>query len=170
LAWYAFIAESKRRKSWIHGAYWPKLSDNFSGHPSGVNKLAYFYTPGFAGLFYFNARGNGAGALAPEIDVQNAVSHGFANFWPNLVPSARIPRNQWYKIEIVAVGNTAGKAGGSVDWYLDGVHVGSQTLQWETGASTWGYFHYCNGWGGIGGTVPATMTLDWDHVYLSGKN
>jgi hypothetical protein len=51
-----------------------------------------------------------------------------------------------------------------VDWYLDGVHVGSQTLQWETGASTWGYFHHYNGWGGIGGTVPATMTPDWDHV------
>jgi hypothetical protein len=42
-------------------------------------------------------------------------------------------------------------------------------MQWETGATTWGRFSYYDGWGGTGDTVPATMTLDWDHAYLSGK-
>jgi hypothetical protein len=25
-------------------------------------------------------------------------------------------------------------------------------------------------WGGVGDVVPSTMTVDWDHVYMSGKN
>jgi len=154
----------------LYVSYWAKLSANFYGHPSGVNKQAYFFTPAFDGLFYFNIRGQGAGSLSPEVDFQSTVSEGTTNFAPNLIPGAVIPRDQWYLIEVVAVGNTAGNADGSIDVYLNGAHTHHKAMQWQSGASTWGYFYYYNDWGGVGQTVPETMTLDWDHVYLSGKN
>jgi len=158
----------------IYFAYWAKLSANFWGHSSNTNKQAYFYTSLGTGVFFFAAYGAGSNPLEPVIQTQVIISPfgngGNSNLHPNLVPGARIPRNQWYLIEIVAVGNTAGKVDGSIDWYLDGVHVGSYAIQWETGATTWGDVKYYNGWGGVGDTVPATMTVDWDHVYVSGKN
>jgi hypothetical protein len=90
---------------------------------------------------------------------------------PNLVPTARFTRGQWYHVEIVLNGNSSGSADGSVDWWLDGVHVGSKSqLQFTSGATTWGIFELMPVWGGITDVVPATMTLDWDHVYVSGKN
>ena len=166
---YTYFGNSPKRT--IYVAYWAKLSANFWGHSSGVNKQAYFYNPAFQGWFYFSATGVGNGPLVPQVRTQGTQSpFGDTNLSPNLVPSATIPRNQWYKIEIVAVGNTAGKADGSVDWYLNGVHIGSYAIQWETGNSVWGYFYYYNGWGGVGDTVPATMTVDWDHARVSGKN
>jgi hypothetical protein len=73
-------------------------------------------------------------------------------------------------IEVVAVGNTAGNKDGSIDVFLNGVHVTSKAMQWETGSSTWGYFYYYPDWGGTGDTVPYNMWLDWDHAYVSGKN
>jgi hypothetical protein len=87
-----------------------------------------------------------------------------------LVPTATIPRNQYYLLEAVFVGNTAGRQDGSVDWWVNGVHVGSYSVQWETGAVTWVRFHYTTIWGGSAGTVPELMWMDWDHIYLSGKN
>jgi hypothetical protein len=90
---------------------------------------------------------------------------------PNLVPGAVVPRGVWFNIEIVLTGNTAGNADGSIDWYVDGVHVGSKSgLIFTTGAARWDRFTVDPVWGGVGATVPATQTLDFDHVYLSGKN
>lgn len=155
----------------IYIAYWAKLSANFFGHDSEVNKQFYMHTALNAPVFYFSATGTGTASLIPQIRVQSTVSRGTSNLSPNLVPGARIPRDRWYKIEVVAVGNTPGAVDGSVDWYLDGVHIGGVAMQWETGATTWGRFRYTTIWGGVGGpNVPATMTMDWDHAYLSGKD
>jgi hypothetical protein len=159
-------------KKTVYIAVWFKHSANFYGHPSsGVNKLFYMHTStNDAPVFYVNARGIGTGDLTPEIDFQATVSEGYSNIGPNLVPSARIVRDQWNLIEIVAVGNSAGNRDGSIDWYLNGVHVGSKTaIEYESGGTTWQRFSMAPVWGGIGDTVPATMWIDWDHAYLSGK-
>jgi hypothetical protein len=45
-------------------------------------------------------------------------------------------------------------------------------IQWTTAATTFNIFEFNPIWGGLI-TVPAitqTQTMDWDHVYLSGKN
>jgi hypothetical protein len=153
-------------------AFWSKLSANFQGHNSGVNKQFYLYTNNGAPVFYFSAQGVGSGTLTPQIRTQSTVSpSGDANLNPNLVPAAQIVRGQWYLIEVVAVGSTAGNNDGSVDWYMNGVHVGSYTgIRWETGATTWGRMHWTTIWGGVGDTVAAQMDVWWDHIYLSGKN
>jgi len=157
-------------KRTLYVAFWSRFSANFYGHGSNVNKMAYFYTPAFSGLFVLVANGAGTNPLKPEIRFQNTISDGTSNLLPNLVPTATIPRGQWNLIEVVAVGNTAGNKDGSIDVFLNGVHVTSKAMQWETGSSTWGYFYYYPDWGGTGDTVPYNMWLDWDHAYVSGKN
>lgn len=154
----------------LYVSYWARLSSNWYGHDSGVNKQFYAYANGVP-VMYMDASCVYNGAITPRIALQDTKSNGTSDLLPNLVPSARIIRGQWYHIEVVLVGNTAGVKDGSVDWYLDGVHIGSYSVQWQTGAATWNLFHYTTIWGGVGGpTVPATQYMDWDHVYLSGKN
>jgi hypothetical protein len=153
----------------VYAAFWTKFSANFYGHASNVNKQAYFRTPAFNGLFVFVANGAGTNALYPEIRIQGTVTYGTYNLAPNLVPGAIIPRGQWNLVEIVAVGNTAGNTDGSIDVYLNGIHVTSYAMQWESGGTTWGYFTGYPDWGGTGDTMPATCWMDWDHAYVSGK-
>jgi hypothetical protein len=152
----------------LYISYWGKLSTNFYGHLTSVNKQLYEWANG-SNVFYFEAAGVGTGPLSPEIVLQGTPTDGV--YGPNLVPSAHFTRGQWYHIEIVLNGNSSGTKDGSVDWWLDGVHVGNKTgLQFTSSATSWGIFEFTPVWGGVTDNVPATMTLDWDHVYLSGKN
>jgi hypothetical protein len=159
----------------VYVAYWAKLSANFYGQ--GVaDKQFYMYTASPNGAIpYFATSGPGTLPLKPMIIQQGSIRWSplaldGSNLNPNLVPNAAVPRGSWYLIEVVFVGNTAGNMDGSVDWWLNGVHVGSYSVQWETGAVTWVRFHGTTIWGGTNQTVPATMDVWWDHVYLSGKN
>jgi hypothetical protein len=153
----------------LYLTYWAKLSSNFYGHPTGFNKQFYLWAGG-APIFFLDASGVGNGSLTPRPVLQGTP--GDAVLSPNLVPSATIPRGRWYNIEILLTGNTSGTTNGAVDWWVDGVHVGSYQLRRFTssGATTWELFTFRPVWGGAGGTVPATMTLDMDHIYMSGKN
>ena len=161
-----FITGNKRT---LYIAQWIRYSANWYGHPSGVNKMAYFHTSaGDIPVLVFSAIGAGTGPLSPQVWTQ----YPNANLTPNLVPNAEIIRGQWNLVELVAVGNTAGNVDGSVDWYLNGVHVGSYVLQWQAGATTWGRVHYTTIWGGyMGGaaSIPATQWRDSDHLRLSEK-
>ena len=155
----------------LYVTWWGKYSANFYGHISNFNKQVYFGANGpLAGQVFFAANGAGTAPLSPVMDAQP----GFATdglFPPNLVPAAVVPRNQWFMIEVVLVGNTAGGSDGTMDWYLNGVHVGNRTgLKFTTAATSWDRIDLDPVWGGAGGTVPVTMTFDTDHVYISGKN
>jgi len=156
----------------LYATYWMKYSSNWTGHNTGINKQAYAWVTDGGGYtpFVMEAEGSGTQPLKPRPILQRMIK-GDGNYEPNLVPNATIPRGKWFQIEIVLTGNSAGTANGSMDIYLDGVHVTSVGgLQWTTGATAWNIFELYPVWGGIGDTVPATMTADWDHVYLSGKN
>jgi uncharacterized protein YjdB len=150
-------------------SYWAKYSTNWQGHATGINKHVYVWN-GNDPLFVMEAEGVGSGPLVPRPAIQRTV-RGDGMYEPNLVPSAVIKRGAWFHIEVVLTGNTSGSANGSMDWWLDGVHVGSVGgLQWSSGTTNWGIFEIYPVWGGVGGTpVASTMTFDWDHVYLSGK-
>jgi len=152
----------------LYISYWAKLSSNFWGHLTGVNKQFYEWADGKP-IFFFEAHGVGTGSLTPQVVLQGTQSD--ATFSPNLVSSARIPRGQWYHVEILLTGNTSGSANGVVDWWLDGVHVGSRSgLRYTSGTTSWNEFAFRPVWGGLTDRVPATMTLDLDHLRLSGKN
>jgi uncharacterized protein YjdB len=153
----------------LYISFYAKASSNWYGHDSYTNKQFYAHANGEPVMF-FSAHSRYNGAITPVIQLQSTASHDDFDLMPNLVPTARIIRGQWYRIEVVLVGNTAGTRDGSVDWWLNGVHVGSYSVQWLAAAARWDLFHYTTIWGGVGGpNVPATQTMDWDHVYLSSK-
>lgn len=154
----------------LYVSYWSRVSTNWYGHDSGVNKEFYAYAGG-SPYVYFNLRCMYNGAITPDIALQDMAVGGTHDISPNLVPSARITRGQWYHIEVVLVANTANTSDGSLDWWLDGVHIGSYSgLRFSSSGATWNLVHWTTIWGGVGGpNVPATMTKDIDHMYLSGK-
>jgi hypothetical protein len=159
----------------IYICFAAKLSANWVGNGSGVNKYLYEWTTVPHPSFFFAAYGTGSSPLEPRVMFQDMVvspNPGFVS--PNLVPGARIIRGQWQTIEIYIQGNTAGQADGVVDWYLDGVHIGhvASGIQFSSGATAFKVFEIYPIWGG-GNTSPAitaTQTMDWDHVYVSGRN
>ena len=165
---HAGLQFSGRRVLYI--SYWMKYSANWRGHNTGINKHAYAWVSAGYTPFVMEAEGYGTGTLRPRPILQRMIK-GDGNYAPNIVPTATIPRGAWFKIEIVLTGNSSGTANGSMDIYLDGVRTTSYGgLQWTTGATSWDIFELHPVWGGIGDTVPSTQTIDWDHVYVSGKN
>jgi uncharacterized protein YjdB len=153
-----------------------KLSSNWIGNGSGTNKLMYEWTQNPSNpAFFFSAHGTGSGPLLAQVNLQGIVVYpgGIGNLVPNLVPGAQIIRGRWQTLEAVMVGNSAGTADGTVDWWLDGVHIGSyRGIQWSTVATTFTTFDLRPIWGGVDSSQPITQTQtqDWDNVYLSGKN
>jgi hypothetical protein len=161
-------------KRTVYIALWTKYSANWYGHPSGINKLFYLFTSSGNPALVFSAIGGGYSPLSPQVWLQGVVYYpgGSGNLGPNLVPAAEVTRDQWILLEVVAVGNTAGNRDGSVDWYMNGVHVGSYPMQWSPGATTWSRVHWTTIWGGWlqgAAVVPATQWRDSDHFYISEK-
>lgn len=177
-----FVAGSSPDAAWLyiprhHTVYisvWYRYSDNWTGHETGVNKQFYVWTNGNAPSVVFYADGAGNNPLVPSVTIQDCIVplNSELHRSPNLVPSARIIRGKWHHLEAVLVGNTAGSANGSLDWYLDGVHIGSYSgIQYIQGDALWGDVNVAPVWGGIGGpNVPSTQTWDIDQFYMSGKN
>ena len=155
----------------IYVTYWAKYSANFYGHISNYTKQFYMGANGQPGqIFTLVSASPGDAPLVPRVCLQSALGTD-GIFLPNLVPGAVVPRGQWFYMEFVLTGNTAGNADGSVDWYMNGVHVGSKSgLKITTTATAWTLLSFDPVYGGTGGTVPADQWLDIDHVYLSGKN
>jgi len=176
-----FVAGSAACDSWlfvpsnlhtVYVSWWFKYSSNWWGQSTGTNKQLYVWTNGDHPTMYVFAEGSGSGELTPYATVQGSQvpRNSELLLGPNLVPSARIIRGRWHHMELVLVGNTPGTANGSLDLYLDGVHVSSYSgMQFITGDALWGDVNYAPVWGGLGGSVPQTQTFDIDHFYMSGK-
>jgi hypothetical protein len=149
-----------------------KLSSNWYGHPSSnVNKQMHIFIGGVNHVFTL-AQGAGTGTLRAEIWLQGIANLGSeVNLAPNLGQPATLVRGQWQRWEIVMKANSAGTPDGTIDWWLDGVKVGSYTgIQFTSGASRWEVLQWSPTWGGIGSTVPADQFESLDHIYISGKN
>jgi hypothetical protein len=155
----------------LYVSYWAKFSSKWYGHDSGVNKQFYAHANGVPNVV-MTARCVYNGPITPDFGLQDMAVGGTYDISPNLVPTARITRGQWFHIEVVLVGNTANTSDGSIDWWLDGVHIGSYSnMRFNNAAAGWDLLHYTTIWGGVGGpNVPATQTEDYDHYYISGKH
>jgi hypothetical protein len=162
----------------LYVAYWARVSSNWQGPDAGINKQFYVYTSTGEPSVVFAINGVNSDPLTPVVEGQDIIrggaGHGDAqnpDWGPNLVPSARVPRGEWYQVEATIVGNTAGAADGSIDIYVNGVHVASYAnIQFTSGAARWALFHYTNIWTGVAAVTRQAQTLDFDEIYLSGKN
>ena len=157
-------------------SFWFKISPNWQGHPTTVNKMLHINIGG-SNRVVVNLWGSGSGTMQAGILLQGILAGGnfdggtSANFYPNLGPTGAVVRDRWYHEEVVLVGNTSGSANGSVEWWLDGVKIGSRTgIQFTSGNGYFGeQIAWAPTWGGGGSTVSSTMYEYMDHLYLSGK-
>jgi hypothetical protein len=162
----------------LYISYWARLSKNWEGSDSGIDKQFYVYTSSGVPSVVFTAHGTEYEPKSPVVEGQDILAGGIGSdtrdpdFGPNVIPTATIPRGEWYRMEMVVVGNSPGKRDGSIDWYVNGAHVGSYSkIQFTPGAAQWSVFHFTNLWTGDSTfKTRESQTLDFDHVYLSGKN
>jgi len=170
-------AQSWANKSWnyrtLYLSVWMKISSNWQGHPTGANKVVHLFISG-SNHVVLNLWGSGSGMMQIGILLQGIVNDGTgttaANWLPNLGPTGEIVRGKWYHVEVVGVGNTAGAANGTVDWWLDGVKIGSHSgIQYVSGAGMWEGMNWSPTWGGGGSVVSSTMSMSFDHFRMSGK-
>jgi hypothetical protein len=154
----------------LYYAVWMKFSANWVGHPSLVNKTL-FISLNDQNLLFIAGYGAGSDPLLCSIGLQSIQNLGVSSFWhPNLVPNAHFTRGQWDLLELVVKSNTSGNADGSVDVYLNGVHITSRPgIQWTSGGSNINQASISPVWGGEGAVLGTAMDLQFDHAYLSGK-
>ncbi|MGI9077188.1 MAG: Ig-like domain-containing protein [Gemmatimonadaceae bacterium] len=148
-----------------------RISANFYGHPSGVNKLNYFYMAAGKPKIYFSAQGQGMGALQPQIRLQGIAEQPVSRNLPlNLMPGATITRGVWHRIEFLLVANTPGQPNGEAHMWLNGTKIlDSRTITYlAPGEKPFDTVSITSIWGGAStANVPYDMYAWWDHAYVS---
>ncbi|HEX2780582.1 MAG TPA: Ig-like domain-containing protein [Gemmatimonadaceae bacterium] len=158
----------------LYLAFWFKMSPNFYGHPnSSVNKLFHIWIGG-SNRVTLAVMGSGTTpSFQPQVRLQQIpVSGGAINLPPNVVSSAQVVRDRWYKWELVLRANTPGVSDGSVEFWLDGAKIASYPNMQFVGAgqgNTWDTINWAPTWGGTGGVVPADQWMRMSEIYLSGQ-
>jgi hypothetical protein len=156
----------------VYMSIWVKLSSNFYGHSSYVNKMLFMWMAGQPKLI-LSADGPGTSPLVPSIRIQDSPDTQ-DHRWPNVVTSAQIVRGQWQHWEVLVSANTPGQANGQVQWWIDGQLVSDYrniNLAGSGESPAWQIFQWGPTWGGMGGAnVPADQYVWWDHVYVSTGN
>jgi len=154
----------------LYVSFWVKLSSNWQGHGSEVNKIGFVWLHGNPCVF-FVPTGTGSGPLEPMIWLQN-IPTGGQRLPANLNP-VEFTRGGWHRWELVLVVNTGDLANGEAHWWIDGVKVGEyRNIEYGTSAESkfWGdELSWRPIWGGVGDAVTQTMYMWMDHYYVSGK-
>lgn len=164
----------------VYIRYAGKFSSNWQGPSSNIDKQFYVYDDLGHPTLIFDMDGSGFVSKSPMVAGQDIIFAGSPSpagdqvdpFWPpNLSPSFLVPRGSWFTVEFVAVQNTAGTHNGSMDWWVNGTHVGSvSSIQFSAGSRLWALAHYTLIYTGTVTTTPASaQDFYFDHFYISGK-
>jgi hypothetical protein len=150
-----------------------KLSANWEGHASGVNKVGFIWMNNNNPVAYFSAQGVGDGPLRSQVRLTGMpLPVTELNLTQNLADPV-FTRDQWHLWEVVLIANTGAQSNGEAHWWIDGVKVGQYTgLRYDDHVSNvWGNeISWFPVWGGENGTPVAQEMYMWmDHYYLSGK-
>jgi hypothetical protein len=153
----------------LYLSFWMRLSENWVGHRSGVNKIFHLWIDG-RNMAYLSAQGAGAGPYAAQVRLQGIAEEPIAR---NLTPrgdAPRLRRGTWHHWEVVLTANTPGVRDGRVEWWIDGrpagraEHIGFVKAR---GRPYWTQVSWNPTWGGMGGTIPAVQWMDMDHIQVS---
>jgi hypothetical protein len=175
-----FPEASKKRS--IYASMWMKLSSDFVGHQSNINKSVFFVINN-DNRVYTMVQGTGSGPMRVAIGLQNlpaaytVIGDGqtITGTAVNLVPNvANVPvvRGQWHRYEVLFVANTPGLRNGTAEMWLDGTKVmqysgimfvaGGESGKWD--AVNWGPI-----WGGAGGSISTPFYAQMDHMVVRGR-
>lgn len=154
----------------LYLSFWARLSPNWEGHRSGVNKIFHIWIGG-RNRVYLSAQGQGPGPYEPQVRLQGIPTPEHAqNLRPNVGRDVSVRRGAWVHWEILLIANTTSARDGSAEWWIDGRPAGRHTgliftsfprsVGWET--VSWNPT-----WGGGGPPVSAEMYMDLDDVYVS---
>ena len=171
-----------QKKRTIYTSYWMKLSSDFVGHQSNINKSVFFVVNN-DNRVYTMVQGTGSSPMRVAIGLQNLpaaytvngdgeiITGTAVNLVPN-VANVTIVRGQWHRYEVLFVANSPGVRNGTAEMWVDGTKVmeyggimfvgGGESAKWD--AVNWGPI-----WGGAGGAITTSFYAQMDHMYVSGK-
>jgi hypothetical protein len=152
----------------IYISCWIKLSANWVGHSSNVNKIFHLWSNG-SNRVYVQAYGAGSSRLQPAISTQS-MNEPNRDLFSNL-QARPFSRGVWHRWEIVLRANTNGQPNGEVRWWFDGVESGRYTdlnFVGATDKNVWESLDWNPTWGGVGDLLLADQTMQIDHLYISG--
>ena len=168
----------------VYVAFWVKVSENWVGHPSGVNKVGYIYTPAghslapgdVAAPIIWSINGGGGpdvrDSFEPWFRLQGVVMDGWEdlNRRPNVNLDVMMYRDTWHLWESVIDLGSPGGADGLLRWWIDGVEVGHHTgLAFipSDGASEVIRTDWHPVWGGVGSEIPSDQYMWMARFYVS---
>ena len=161
----------------VYIAIWHKLSANWVGHSSGVNKVLFLIDPSGTGgnggtPFILNAlMSQGSGST---YQYQGRNSHGVVGptNYPHIA-TVNVTKGQWALVEVlIRAQNSAGAADGELHIWVNGTKVTQVTnATWtaSNGNRTWEHTKWEAVWGGTGETPGVTMFQYIDRMYVSGS-
>jgi hypothetical protein len=164
--WFNF---SGRGNTELYASFWLKLSDNWQGHSSGVNKVVFAWIHGDASV-YLSAQGSGSGPLRPQIRLQ-AVPDGSHNLSQN-VESIAVERGKWHHWEFQLISNSEGNRNGVARLWIDGKLISDhRDVRYSSSSQrrVWEALYWSPIWGGMGDTVQRDQFMRIDHFYSSGR-
>lgn len=155
-------------------------STNWQGHDSGINKLVYLVdnSAGSQGPFYVELYGWNNGPLRLGLSRQAQFQGSAFNFRYNSAGNGvsndeTLTKGSFNELELDILLATAGNSDGTIDGWVNGTKVLEFTGVSNTKAGHNGTITKVNVapiWGGVGDSVVEEMYLDFDEVYVSGKD
>jgi len=156
------------RTTELYWGFWWKPSNPFQSDASGVNKIAFIWTPsGNTDLLYFD--------LSPNPWRIRCMDDLYAGGGPDAgrrdepnVNTTVITLGQWHRIEIYVNYSSGSNANGIVKWWVDGVLNGSYTNLKMVQDGGFNSVSFSPTYGGAGGDVKTETDYYWfDHTRLS---
>ena len=172
-------------KDSIYVSFWVKVSSNWYGNASSVNKIMFWDmlgSPENLGAMEFGGVGTDTGG--PYL-----VAEGIAGFVqgpdnsygapptvilsPNQLPQpwVQFTKGVWHRYEAVFINNTPGHNDGTIRFWLDGVLAGDWTnrIGFQTTGLHFSEIVWSPTYGGGGPAVPANQWMWLKDLYVSGK-
>lgn len=155
----------------LYVAFWLRMSDNWVGHQSSVNKIFHVWT-GRSNVVVISATGAGNEPLILQVRTQPSAQYA-RNLSPNR-SAGIVNRGEWVLVEWVLKASSApGRPDGESHVWLNGDKVSEfrdVILAAAAGDTMWEMLEWAPTWGGVGNKpVPATQFMDIDHIYISGR-
>jgi len=142
----------------LYVGFWWKPSNPWQGHSSGVNKLMFVYAGGPPAGLIIKMLGTGSGPFRTQVTTEFGTT---TNWNENVGSSSPLALGQWHRVEMFL-----NYAGGVLQWWVDGVLVGSYT---GIGYPNSGFnqLEFSPTWGGVGDTKSETDYYWYDQIRAS---